>query len=263
LARTLGWLLLLGGLAIAGADSYRLWDRGVIPTEAQQDLAVVLEERRVASDPIAVAPPATPTATTLVSQPIVVAQPDETGGGDLHVDPLMHGEAVSGVLPAPGFVEESRPEEGTSLGQIAIPSIDVDWIVVEGVRVDDLAVGPGHGPWTAVPGQPGNSVISGHRTTHGAPFNRLDELLPGDRITVATVIGDHHFEVVGTRIVLPNEMWVTEQWNGVWLTLTTCHPEYSSRERLIVFSRLVDGPNLEASEAAFEVDYTLPEPPEG
>ena len=55
--------------------------------------------------------------------------------------------------------------------------------------------------------------------------------------------GVHTYAVVETRVVAPSDVWVTGQWRGAWLTLTTCNPRYSSRERLVVFAHLVDGPN--------------------
>jgi sortase A len=101
-------------------------------------------------------------------------------------------------------------------------------------------------PATPLPGQPGNSVISGHRTTYGAPFHELDTLVSGDRIEVETAIGLHVYEVRSIDIVRPTDVWVTEPRTGAWLTLTTCHPKFSARERLIVFAELVEGPNLDA-----------------
>jgi LPXTG-site transpeptidase (sortase) family protein len=161
----------------------------------------------------------------------------------------VSGEDVAGpdVRPAlPGVLTETPPQAGQALGRIVIPAAGVDWLVVEGVSQADLAQGPGHMPGTALPGQPGNAVISGHRTTHGAPFYDLDLLAPGDSITVETLIGSHVYEVVELLVVAPNAVWVTEQVEGAWLTLTTCHPKGSAQERLIVFARLVDGPNATA-----------------
>jgi sortase A len=89
-------------------------------------------------------------------------------------------------------------------------------------------------------------VISGHRTTYGAPFHELDTLVPGDLIEVETALGTHTYAVRETIIVRPTELWVTEPREGAWLTLTTCHPKFSSRQRLVVFAELVDGPNWEA-----------------
>ena len=43
----------------------------------------------------------------------------------------------------------------------------------------------------------------------------------------------------------PTDIWVTDSRPGAWLTLTTCNPKYSARERLIVTAELVAGPNVE------------------
>jgi sortase A len=126
-----------------------------------------------------------------------------------------------------------------------IPEIGLDAVLFEGVTSATLKNGPGHMPWTPVPGQPGNSVISGHRTTYGAPFYDLDLLEPGDVIEIDTVIGSHVYTVRETVIVTPTDVWVTEPRPGAWITLTTCHPKLSARERLIVFAELTAGPNLE------------------
>lgn len=155
---------------------------------------------------------------------------------------------------------ENAPPQSEVAGRIRIPDINVDWYFVSGVNPHDLRRGPGHMPRTAMPGQWGNSVISGHRTTYGSPFHRVDELDPGDQIIVDTLTGTHTYEVVSTRIVGPDDGWVVRYREGAWLTLTTCHPKFSSRERLIVFAKLVDGPNIEVINAHFDGDYQPPRP---
>ncbi len=155
--------------------------------------------------------------------------------------------------PAPVLLAEESPLEGDAFAIIRIPSIErlqEGWTVVEGVRRSDLKNGAGHMPDTPLPGQPGNAVISGHRTTYGAPFHEFDELQPGDMIEVETALGVHTYAVTETQIVRPTDVWVTDPREGAWLTLTTCHPKFSSRQRLIVFAELVDGPNAEVILAA-------------
>ena len=126
---------------------------------------------------------------------------------------------------------------------LTVPSLGLEAVVFEGVDRDTLTKGPGHMPGTPLPGQPGNAVISGHRTTYGRPFHDFDLLQPGDLIEVETSIGTHVYEVRETQIVQPTDVWVTDDRGGGWLTLTTCNPKYSARERLIVFAELVSGPN--------------------
>ncbi|MGI8681140.1 MAG: class E sortase, partial [Mycobacteriales bacterium] len=119
-------------------------------------------------------------------------------------------------------------------------------VIVEGVARGDLRRGPGHYPGSAMPGQVGNFAVAGHRTTYGAPFGRLDELRPGDAIVLETRASWLTYRVTGTRVVAPNEVAVTapvpdapgRQPTQASLTLTTCNPRYSARQRLVVFGLL-------------------------
>lgn len=122
--------------------------------------------------------------------------------------------------------------------------------MVSGVTRDVLKQGPGHMPWTPIPGQPGNAVVSGHRTTYGAPFFHLDRVDAGDEIYVDTAIGTHTYRVREILVVEPTDVWVTDSRAGAWLTLTTCTPRYSAAQRLVIFAELIDGPNLAAIKAA-------------
>ena len=171
-------------------------------------------------------------ASSVVDPPVTVTVPPEVATSAQLSEEIYHFEELPGV-------------EGEPFASIRIPKIGVDEVVIEGVRPDDLEMGPGHMPWTPLPGQPGNAVISGHRVTHGRPFFDLDQLGPGDEIVVETAIGVHTYQVRSTEIVTPTDVWVTNPRRGAWLTLTTCHPRYSASERYIVFAELVDGPNLE------------------
>ncbi len=84
------------------------------------------------------------------------------------------------------------PPSGESVATIRIPKIGVDKTVVQGVGLADLRKAPGHYPETPLPGEQGNAAIAGHRTTYGAPFNRLDELADGDEILVTHAEGKLH-----------------------------------------------------------------------
>jgi sortase A len=138
---------------------------------------------------------------------------------------------------------------GQGLALIRIPRLgkDYHYVVIEGVTVADLRKGPGHYPGTAMPGGIGNFVVSGHRTTYQAPFNRVDELRDGDKILVDTRDKQYVYKVTSEKVVSPSRVDVTEAvpfHPGVnptkhLITLTTCHPKYSAAHRLIVFGELV------------------------
>lgn len=168
-------------------------------------------------------------------------------------EPVAPGVRAPRIPDAPAEVAsirvEATPAESEAFAIIKAPALErlsQGWTVVEGVGVAELKTGAGHMPDTPLPGMPGNSVISGHRTTYGAPFNELDELVAGDLIEVETGTGVHTYVVRESAVVAPTELWVTDDRSGAWLTLTTCHPEFSSRERLVVFAELAAGPNWEA-----------------
>lgn len=130
------------------------------------------------------------------------------------------------------------PPEGQAVGIIKIPAISLEKVVVQGVGEDDLREGPGHYPETPLPGQAGNSAIAGHRTTYGAPFFRLNELVAGDPILITTRQGAFRYVVQQSMTVDPSDSAVVEPTPGNHLTLTTCTPRYSAAQRLIVVAVL-------------------------
>lgn len=133
-----------------------------------------------------------------------------------------------------------RPDLGQGVARIEIPKLGLEWVVVEGVSVEALKKGPGHYPGTAYPGETGNVVISGHRTTYGAPFFRLDEVRGGDVIRLSTPAKVFFYEVIETKVVKPTDVSVVVASEEARLTLTTCTPRFSAAKRLIVVARLIE-----------------------
>ena len=132
------------------------------------------------------------------------------------------------------------PPEGGTIGEIVIPKISVDWIFREGVQLADLAQGPGHYPGTPLPGQIGDAAIAGHRTTHGAPFFRVDELAPGDQIHIRTLAGSYTYVVAQAPFAVdPTDYAVVANTPDAELTLTSCNPRYSARQRIVIKAKLL------------------------
>jgi sortase A len=129
---------------------------------------------------------------------------------------------------------------GQAVAILRIPSIDLDYVVVEGTDTESLKKGPGHYPNTSYPWEPdGRVAIAGHRTTYGAPFWSLNELDVGDRIVLATEYGIFQYRVTGSRIILPSRSAVLHDTVRPTLVLTTCHPRFSAAQRLIVLAERV------------------------
>ncbi len=129
-------------------------------------------------------------------------------------------------------------EMGQPIGRILIPSIGADYVVIEGTDEGDLQRGPGHYEYTAFPGQGETIGIAGHRTTYGAPFNKINEIEKGDSITLEMPYGEFTYEVTGTDIVDPTDVGIVDETGRERLVLTACHPLYSAAQRYAVFADL-------------------------
>jgi sortase A len=139
--------------------------------------------------------------------------------------------------------ENRQLEEGDALTRIKIPKLGVDTIVVEGISDSALRAGAGHYPQTPLPCETGNVSIAGHRTTYGKPFANLERLAAGDVIVLETPIGNCTYEVDKVAFVVkPTETSVIANDPAKKaLTLTTCHPKGSAKERLIIKATFVKG----------------------
>lgn len=101
----------------------------------------------------------------------------------------------------------------------------------------------GHYPGTAMPGQPGNFAVAAHRTTYGAPFNRIADLRVGDAIVVETPQGWYTYRFRTLQYVTPSEVEVllpVPQAMDVpagtpYITMTSCSPMYSLAERIVAY----------------------------
>lgn len=245
----LGKTLIATGLLLFGFVAYQLWGTGIETARAQDSLGSEFEELRAAS----AAPTPAPTTTTSVAP--AASTPVDSTPPDTPPDDSVPGTTTAAPVPA-----ASLPpiREGDPIGRIEIPRIGVGKWVVAGVEKDDLKNGPGHYPETPLPGQLGNSAIAGHRTTFGQPFFDIDKLQTGDEIIVTTLAGRFVYRVTGQQIVSPNDYQVisTTDPTTATLTLTSCHPKYTARERIIVSAELDASASSPVSEAT--INYGRP-----
>ncbi len=243
-AIALGLGCALAACALVAYAAYEIWGTNGVERDAQADLQAAFDaaaaEEAAATDAAAprdveVEPAAAPDDRPLL-EPVVDLLP---GGADPKVAGLQF------------------PDDGQALARLSIPAIDVDKFVMRDVDVESLRAGPGHYGSTVPPGFDGNAAIAGHRTTYGAPFGRVDELQPGDEVTVysadglftyvvldpAEAFGDRLADVNrvdgGHVVVDPDDTWVVGDFGDARLTLTSCHPEFTSRDRIVVVAELV------------------------
>jgi sortase A len=132
----------------------------------------------------------------------------------------------------------AAPAEGEPVGNIRIPVIGINQVVIEGTNTPDLRKGPGHYIGTPLPGQAGNAGIAGHRTTYGHPFYNLDGVKVGDPIVVTTLQGIFVYDATKSFVVSPSDTTVIKNAPANLLTLTTCNPRFSASTRLVVVAEL-------------------------
>ena len=208
-----GELMITAGVLLGGFVVWQLWWTDVEGDRAQAEIVASLDWVEPAPQPADPAEPVAPTvAVPAPGEPPVPAEPGHATTFATLVVPRWAGE----------------PERPISQG--------VDRATV----LDPL--GLGHYPGTAMPGAVGNFAVAGHRTTYGKPLNRIQELTAGDPLVVRTADAWYVYRVTSSRIVTPADVEViapnpadpvaaaTERT----ITLTTCHPMFSARERYVV-----------------------------
>jgi LPXTG-site transpeptidase (sortase) family protein len=124
------------------------------------------------------------------------------------------------------------------LTRISIPKINLDAVILEGTSHKSLTLGPAHLRDSALPGDPGNSVLAAHRDTF---FRHIYELKPGDDIFVERDGQHYHYVVTGKRVVQPADLSVLDTTSESRLTLITCYPVYfigPAPQRLVVVAKL-------------------------
>lgn len=121
---------------------------------------------------------------------------------------------------------ESHPEISPAasarelVGELEIPRVNLSAVVYDVRDPAALRRAAGHLRGTALPWQPGNSVVAGHRDS---AFRLLRHVRPGDDVRFVTARGAFDYRVTRAFVVYPDEVWVLDK-NAAALTLITCFP---------------------------------------
>jgi sortase A len=144
-----------------------------------------------------------------------------------------------------GQTPSSPLVEGGVIGEIQVRRLHLKAIVVQGSSHTILRRAVGHIPETALPGEPGNVALAGHRDTF---FRPLRNIRLGDAITFKTPVGTFEYVVESTAVVAASEVGVLASSDGRTLTLITCFPfDYigSAPNRFVVHARELPAPSPE------------------
>jgi LPXTG-site transpeptidase (sortase) family protein len=227
------------GALIIGFVPYQLWGTGLETARAQDQLAAQFELDVSAGPAWSHTGAVPPGSTRPANRDGEIGAPSTltptTGAPVTQTRPATGTATETSTAPVTVAVRSVEASVGDGVARLQIPKIGVDQIVVLGVSRAQLRAGPGMHPSSAAPGSvSGNTVIAGHRTTYGAPFWSLNELDPGDGITVTTSYGTFTYTVTATSVVSPDDPTITGTTTEPLLTLYTCEPRYSARKRLVV-----------------------------
>ncbi len=143
-----------------------------------------------------------------------------------------------------GKAAKSKPKDGETIGILKISKLHLKTPVVEGATQDDIRYAVGHLPSSGSVDDLGkdnqNFAIAGHRSyTYGQFFNRLDELKKGNKIILNTKERKFTYKVFKKKIIKPTDVEVVKPIKGKSIiTLITCHPKNSNKQRLVIFAEL-------------------------
>lgn len=243
--RATRWSFLVGVVALAAACSA---ESAPVAAPAEPPPAAAPEvatPASVADDPAPpVVAPAAPAPTQAPAPgPATAAEDDDPLPEGIRARPVAAVTAAQRTTPA-GEVRAAAAPAGrpTPTGRIEIPAIGVNHQTYEGIDLATINYGPSHWPGKPLPGQVGNTVFPGHRTTFSRPFFDLDKLVPGNEVIFTTPAGRFTYRVTGTTIVRSTDTYVVDNTPGATFTLLACHPKGSARQRIVVKGNLVAAP---------------------
>ena len=152
----------------------------------------------------------------------------------------------------PFVAMEPNLRQGAVFAKLYVPKFSKDYerLIGQGTfqKVTLNVVGVGHYVSTEWPGEEGNFAVAAHRTSHGAPFSKIDTLQNGDKVWVETNENWFTYEYRQTEIVDPSEVSVLDDTpakfktavpGGHYMTMTSCHPKWTNRQRIVVWLELV------------------------
>jgi sortase A len=139
-----------------------------------------------------------------------------------------------------GVAARAPIARGAAVAALSIPRIHLSAVVLHGSDPETLRRGPGHLENTALPGEPGNVVIAGHRDSF---FRPLRNIAPEDDLFLDTGAGRFHYRVSSLRVISAKDLSVLKPTRGAVLTLLTCYPFAfigEAPDRFMVRANLVD-----------------------
>lgn len=126
--------------------------------------------------------------------------------------------------------------------RLIIPQIGLDELVHESNSASVLQKGIWHRPRTSTPDKGGNTVLVAHRFTYNSPalFYHLDKLKVDDNLTVTWGGKRYDYQVRDIKTVEPTAVEIEKNTSEQILTLYTCTPLWTAKQRLVITAELIE-----------------------
>lgn len=127
--------------------------------------------------------------------------------------------------------------------RLVIPTIGVDMLIVDGPDERALDRGIWHIPNTSNPVDGGNVVLSGHRWRYLPPSNAtlylLDKVKDGELVILYWGGQEYDYRINRREVVNPNRVDILQNTPAPRLTIFTCTPLFSTKQRLVLYGELI------------------------
>lgn len=159
---------------------------------------------------------------------------------------LLRDKSPNASAPYSGALAESVGSSSTAQtpteNRIVIPSIQINEPIVESNTINSIKDG---GTWrrpnTSSPNKDGNTVIIGHRFygSNVSTFYHLDKVLVGQKLAIYWEGQEILYEVTEVKVVEATALEIEAPSSEKKLTLYTCHPIWTAKQRLVVVAKPV------------------------
>jgi sortase A len=154
------------------------------------------------------------------------------------IPPRANAVTAARAIAADARTFRASTTQGAAIGRIVVPRLGLNMLFVNGTDTGTLRKGPGRDPRTFMPGEGELVYIAGHRTTYMAPFSRIDDMKPGDRITLRVPYGTFEYRMTRHQIVDSHALGVLRSHHREVVALQACHPRFFASHRYIVWAKL-------------------------
>ena len=178
--------------------------------------------------------------------PKELTPPNRLPGDSIEESVIVEPEEPEESDNTPSLPQEQAPVINPAINQLIIPKIGVQIPIIEGADESALEQGAWRLPQTSTPDQGANTVLTAHRYKYRPPhketFYLLNKLAEGDSFTVYWQEKKYDYQITSSIIVNPDAIEVLNPTPEPTVTLITCTPLFSTKQRLVISGKLITSP---------------------